>query len=331
MKRTGVRLRAFAARWFDAAAMERFIDPLLADLQAEYEEAIGRGRIWRARWIWMAGHIGLVKVALWHEGRRLVHGLSGATKRSAATGAMVCALAVTVLATVLQVTPSGVVRESSTPGHLTLLLVPSTLPLSATLGLLAGILVSLRLAPPTVQSCRLVLLGAAMVSLTSFVMFGWIIPEANQAFRVSAFSAAVGHPVLPEAVPKGVNELTLGELRRLLAIELPTSWQSPPADRSDLAFAYHQRWARTSAPTVLSVLALSVAFRWRSRQLPVVCATIAALASYPLIQHTAKVAFDGGLPRGVAAWAANATLLIAAAIVWTRQPSDPASTQPSSA
>ena len=81
MKRTGVRLRAFAARWFDAAAMERFIDPVLADMQAEYEEAIGKGRHWRGRWIWMAGHVGLAKVALWCEGRRLLHRVSGATAR----------------------------------------------------------------------------------------------------------------------------------------------------------------------------------------------------------------------------------------------------------
>lgn len=331
MKRTGVRLRAFAARWFDAAAMERFIDPVLADMQAEYEEAIGKGRHWRGRWIWMAGHVGLAKVALWCEGRRLLHRVSGATaRRAAATGPLVWALAVTVLATVLQVTPNSIVRESTAPGTLALLLVPSTLPLSATVGLLAGILVSLRPTPLTIQSCRLILLGAAMVSLTSFVMLGWVIPEANQAFRVSAFNAAAGYPVPPETLPKGVNELTFGELRRFLASESPAWWQAPPADVSDLAFAYHRRWAVSFAPIALSVLALSVALRWRGRRLPVVCAAIAGLAAYPFLQQFARFAFDSqGGP--VAAWAPNAALVFAAAALWTRQRSDPASPQPSSA
>ena len=40
MRPPGTRLRALAARLCAAITMERLVDPAIADLQAEYEEAI---------------------------------------------------------------------------------------------------------------------------------------------------------------------------------------------------------------------------------------------------------------------------------------------------
>jgi hypothetical protein len=316
--RAAVRLRTFAARWFDARTMELFIDPVLADIQAEYEEARVNGRRWRARWIWIAGHIALARVVLWHEGRRLVHGLADATPqgRRAPIRTAACAVTVTAVMTVIQVMSNPVVRESSTPGSLGLLLVPSALPVSAMLGLLAGIVVSLQSVGVSVRWHALVLLAAASVSLASFVMFGWIIPEANQAFRLTALRESVGQPVL---IPKGVNELTLGELRRLLSSGSATSSQTPPGDASYLAFVYHQRWAISCAPLVMSGFALVFGARSGRRRLWILCAGIVALAAYPLVGHVARSAFDGSVPRMVAAWAPNALLLLAALVLRSRQ------------
>jgi putative ABC transport system permease protein len=53
----GTRLRALAARLCAAITMERLVDPAIADLQAEYEEASRTGPGWRRRWIWLRGHI----------------------------------------------------------------------------------------------------------------------------------------------------------------------------------------------------------------------------------------------------------------------------------
>jgi hypothetical protein len=44
MTRSGDRLRTIAARVCSAATMERLIDPLIADLQTEYAEALRHGR-----------------------------------------------------------------------------------------------------------------------------------------------------------------------------------------------------------------------------------------------------------------------------------------------
>jgi hypothetical protein len=45
MSRAGDRLRALAVRILDARSMERIVDPLLADLEMEYAEAIERGLV----------------------------------------------------------------------------------------------------------------------------------------------------------------------------------------------------------------------------------------------------------------------------------------------
>jgi len=52
--------------------MERLVDPTLADLQAEYENAAGRTRKWERRWILVLGHIALIRVMAVHGGMRAV-------------------------------------------------------------------------------------------------------------------------------------------------------------------------------------------------------------------------------------------------------------------
>ncbi len=60
----GTRLRALAARLCTPMTMERLVDPAIADLQAEYEEATGS--VWRRRWIWVRGHIAFVTMLVVH-------------------------------------------------------------------------------------------------------------------------------------------------------------------------------------------------------------------------------------------------------------------------
>jgi hypothetical protein len=51
----GDRLRAFASRVCRPQAMERLIDPVVADLQCEYAAAQTRRQVWRSRWIRLTG------------------------------------------------------------------------------------------------------------------------------------------------------------------------------------------------------------------------------------------------------------------------------------
>src|SRR5438093_7286953 len=72
MKRPGDRLRVLASRVCQPHAMERLIDPVLADLQCEYAAAQTRGQAWRGRWIRLAGYAAFWRVFGMHTAMRTV-------------------------------------------------------------------------------------------------------------------------------------------------------------------------------------------------------------------------------------------------------------------
>ena len=64
---------ALAARVCSAKTLERLIDPVVADLQTEYVEAIRQGRVWRSRWVRISGCGTFLKVlvfCLWETAMR---------------------------------------------------------------------------------------------------------------------------------------------------------------------------------------------------------------------------------------------------------------------
>jgi predicted permease len=73
MRPPGTRLRALAARLFAASTMERLVDPAIADLEAEYEEALRSGPRWRSSWIWFVGHLAFFRMLVVHGRRRTTH------------------------------------------------------------------------------------------------------------------------------------------------------------------------------------------------------------------------------------------------------------------
>ena len=66
MKPPGMRLRALAARLLPRSTMDYLVDPAIADLQAEYEEASRTGSGWRRRWILVRGHIAFFTMIVVH-------------------------------------------------------------------------------------------------------------------------------------------------------------------------------------------------------------------------------------------------------------------------
>ena len=72
MTRPGTRLRAIAARLFEAQTMARYVDPAIANLQTEYEETAKRGP-WRERArVFVVGYIGVIQVMSIQEGQKAV-------------------------------------------------------------------------------------------------------------------------------------------------------------------------------------------------------------------------------------------------------------------
>jgi putative ABC transport system permease protein len=66
MKPPGTWLRALAARRLAASTMEYLVDPAIADMQAEYDDASRRGLTWRKRWICLRGHLAFFTMIVAH-------------------------------------------------------------------------------------------------------------------------------------------------------------------------------------------------------------------------------------------------------------------------
>jgi len=80
MKQPGARLRAIAARLYCADTMDRLVDPTLADLQAEYENAGSSNRKWESRRILLLGQVALIRVMAAHGGMQAMGFLRYSTR-----------------------------------------------------------------------------------------------------------------------------------------------------------------------------------------------------------------------------------------------------------
>jgi hypothetical protein len=292
MKRRGDRIRAFAARVFDAGTMERVIDPAMADLQREAPS--------------LAAYAAVLKVMLMcgcQEAMMSNHEWTSDDRRAmirALTGASI----VTLLATLGSEAPflPYAWHPGSVDPKVPLYLAPQGLPGALALGAMLGILFGLegRQVSRRVAGCLLALALAASVG--SFVDLAWITPAGNQAFR----AAASGNPGLTR------TELALGEL-----------WQfSSP----DSLLNFHTRLALGCLPLVLAVFALSIV---RMKPLGRWTLGIAAVATvvgyYTVLYGGRSMALDGRVPAYAAAWLPNVTFVlisVALTVLSARRPGE---------
>jgi lipopolysaccharide export LptBFGC system permease protein LptF len=292
----GRRLRAIARRVCHPTTMERVVDPLIADLQCEYADAIRRGDFWCAVRVRLAGYVGFWRTLF----LQMVVGRSwDAVDYAAVRRICVISILATVTITALLVLPP-LLRTSGQwfGGRLILYLMPQAIPLSLPVGLTLGILCGLRGAV-TPRLRRTLLLGAVMASALSFVTLAWVVPEANQAFR-SLVARELGGQLEP-----GPNELPLLELSKRIEAMDPFN----PATAS-LRFTYHVRYAISIAPLVLSLLAFGVSAVTRRRAVAI-ASGVAAAVSYV----AAFFLMDAGVQtapslRIVAAWLPDAVFSV---------------------
>ena len=306
-------LRARAARWSSARTMERVIEPALTDVQTEYEAAAQDGRLWRSRWICIAGHAAFLKVLAWVIAERALDALRGATARDRHALGRTFAVfaAVTALATGLLTLPP-LLDEWSRPSvtlWLAILPIPQALPLCIPVGLTFGILWGLGRVAASRRSRALVFVAAVVSCVVSFATIAWVMPAANQAYRQSIAGITIA---------KGANELTLIELGRLIESGQDASiGMGSPRGRRSVAMAYHVRWALSLAPFVLSVFALVWTRRQRGR-VSIVAVGCAMTVGYYLVLFLAGrvYTFDRAMSAVAAAWAANVAFLMLSALLW---------------
>jgi hypothetical protein len=306
MKRPGAAFHGVAARLCSARTLERLVDPTVADLQSEYENAVRGNRKWESRRILVQGYIALVRVMAVHGGMRVMGFLRyfrGEDRRALIQTAGASAVAMIAGTVVLMAPFASSAGSRPDSAELALYLIPQALPLSIPIGLTFGILWGLGRVAASPRSRTLILLLATIASVASFAMLAWIVPTANQAFRIST----IGQPL-----PKGVNELTLGELRQRLepGAHEPMS-VAGPFDRRSLALNYHARWALSGAPLVLALFAMVLTSRrqW-GRMMPFLIGGVMILAYYVIMYSAWGLGLNHTISPFAAAWAPNAAFLM---------------------
>ena len=296
MTRPGDRLRALAQRICSASAMERLIDPAIADLQHEYDEARRRGGLWRGRRILIAGYIAVWKVAAIGVCRAANRSLRDRSSRDGvAIGRAIrsAGLATTAIVGLMIWAPLRQALLSGAEGRVTLLvvyLIPQALSVAMPLGFMFGALYGLKGRVPT-QRSRLIILGLAVaVSLAAIVLDGWLLPAANQAYR---------ELIAGRQIVRGMNELTLVQLA------------------STNTFQFHFRIALAVAPLGLGLLSLAIATATRGRLgvVPLGVTTAAtAFAYYAAVFYAREAAYRYHVAV-LAAWSPDLVVLAVALLL----------------
>ncbi len=307
MRRPGTRLRALAARVCSEKTMERLIDPVIADLQAEYASAIGM----RCRWLaLLAGYIAFAKVALWCA-------FSGATgmgknwtqeDHSGLVRVLWRSTAAILCLTLLILLPemSRMLEMLQTFGsnasrfRLMTYLLPMTLPLSLPVGLAFGAALGAHGRTPSRRLIGAIMLVALATATASMATMAWVIPASNQSYRTE---------IMRQPVPKGVRELSFGELKHELAT-------ADVARSNRLLFEFHKRVSLAGAPVTFAALALVLVIRRRLWRTAAIAAIVAGSFGYYVALWLAQSLSKGEvLSPPFAAWMPQIALLLTTIVV----------------
>jgi hypothetical protein len=308
MNRRGNRLRAFAAGWCCPETMERVIDPLIADLQREYSDAVRQGRIWKSRWIQIAGWVTFFKVLIVCGGTTLtaVEQWTPDDRKSLTRAAVISAMTAVVI-TVLLVSRSAEdypkVLLHPSPKRL-LFLAPFPFVAGVVLGSTLGIVLGLG---GRALSRRLVVaaIGFALIcSAIVFVDVGWVAPAAHIAYRMT-----VGDTDPSPAL----GEQSLGELHRQLQQFSRDATFAHFGLLAALLFDFHRRVALSFSPLVFTLFGLTMAGCSRRRWVLGIGACVALFVYAWLVIRVTPWGMQW--PVYAAAWCANGLMLVASALL----------------
>jgi hypothetical protein len=313
MTRPGDRLRALAARVCSARTMERLIDPLVADLQTEYAAAIRQRRVWKGRWVRMAGYAAFLKViavCACEEPMRMFRGWTADDRQAIARTigySLSGILVVTLLAELpywlsVQTTPSPThTLQEVQQRHLAYLVIRA-LPLALPVGLMLGILYGLSGRIFSARVTTTILALAIAASAGSFVTMGWILPSASHAYRVSR----VGRDAAD--FMKSPGQMTLDELGQQIDHYHIKQMAGSRVVR-DLTLAYHRRWALSCTALVFALFALSLQPGRRFARVSPFGVPVAVCLGYSVLLWAGQT---GNLPVIVAAWIPNVVFALGA-------------------
>jgi len=232
--------------------MERLIDPVIADLQHEYDEANASGRILHGKLARLRGYVVFWRVLALHvpsvwleETIRTLIAVDLSTLRLALLPA---AMTMVVVTGILIAPPvQGMAQRGVVGAWLLALLVPQSLPFSIPLTILTGVVCGLRGRAQTRPLRRVVLIIGLAGTLASVGIIVWVIPATNQAFRVT---------IAGRSIARGPAEMPPHSLRDQ-ALAMKSEGREEKA--GSLLFSYHARWAITGAALVFALFGLGIA------------------------------------------------------------------------
>lgn len=253
MSRAGSWLHRVASRLYGTTTMERLIEPILADLRYEHEQAVERGQRWRSWQARTAGYLGFWRAVLLHAAASVPGAVLGvAAANGWLIGRTVVIASVTFFGlTAMMVLPSLLSMLPNWPGssgRLAMYLAPQAMFLALPIALSIGIAYGCRGRRPSWRIVAPVLILAICGTAAAFATRGWLIPDAGQAFRLA---------FIPEggSLARGPAEMALSELgARVDALRAAGS----VAEAARFWRIYHLHWALCFASLALSLVGLGM-------------------------------------------------------------------------
>ena len=258
-------VRRALARICSDDTMGRIVDPVLADIRSEQR---------RPRWL---GYLDLLRALAVHAAMSTPRVMTravvddGYAMPRAACIAIAVSLGTAIL--IVGVTHAGVAPRNGVVHLISeIFILPGTVAWTLPAALLIAIPLALAGRRPTARTRRHVLALAMMHVALMFALIGWIVPEANQAYRVRTSGNA--------NVARGPNEIRFSALSRQIETLKSSGADTLIVRRAEVG--YQLRLAMTVTALPLSIVALAIAWSRAGRRRPLV-AGFAAFAIYLLI------------------------------------------------
>jgi Lipopolysaccharide export system permease LptF/LptG len=293
-------LHRIAAHSCSSKALERVVEPAIADLQVEWARADhAPGRLLS---ILIDGYIAVLGVIAMSAIETLMR-VDDERRALARTflwsaGATMGAVAVLIVFTVAAL--PGI------PAFLVALIVPTMLPIAIAVGVTLGIACGLAGQTVSHRVKAIVLFAAVLSMVASFGAMRWStsIPLGNSSLRQSVATALRGRPT----VTKGLHEMSLAEAGRQPTLAPGGDLMNMPRR---LAWTYHFQPAIAFAPLLLAVLSLSLVNRGARRAL-----VMSTCAAYLVLLVAGEQLVYKGLPPLAGAWLANIVFALAIGVLF---------------
>jgi hypothetical protein len=298
--------------------MDRVIDPLIADVRLENNEALRQGAVWRSYWIRLAGGVALLKVIVLCGRRSLLLPEKGRVdeQRMMLRTMVFSSMAMCALVALLEAPLWPMVQDAAEAKRLRMILylIPQALPIAIPIGMTIGIFCGFSGRVLSARSTRSVLTLALAWSVISFATLVWLVPAGNQSFRVAVFGGDA------RTLTKGPNEMTLAELSDEIESYRRMAMGESSRVRA-LALSYHQRWSLACASAVLALLAIGMLGCQLTGRRTLPLAVMAACSAYAVPLFLCRPAvLSGSLPAFAGAWLPNIVVVLFAAILLKMAP-----------